>query len=183
VHIVQSVNDSEIERPPPLPLLASGREQLIGQIMALMQEIGHHSRLSLAECLTTKGLQMAHWMVLHLLSEVKALGATGPTMRSLGDLVGMPPSSMTGVVDVLDKHGFVERVGDSQDRRVIRLRITTTGQDFLADIQHWMNTEYASVLSPLVEEDLMTLKQLFDRMLVHFRALGDRKLGETRQGV
>jgi DNA-binding MarR family transcriptional regulator len=168
--------------PEPMPEPMLVRQMLIGQIMTSMQEIGHRSRLALAQYLTSQGLQMAHWMVLHLLSESKALAAPGPTMRSLGDLVGMPPSSMTGVVDALDRHGFVERIGDNQDRRVIRLRITVAGEDFLGSIQHWMNIEYASVLSPLVKEDLMTLKQLFDRMLGHFRTLGDSKQGETKRG-
>jgi DNA-binding MarR family transcriptional regulator len=65
-------------------------------------------------------------------SQLKAMAAFHEDRRySMGELckianVKMP--SMTEVVDRLEKEGFVERVRDSEDRRVVRVQLTSSGR-------------------------------------------------------
>jgi len=65
-------------------------------------------------------------------SQLKAMAAFHEDRHySMGELckianVKMP--SMTEVVDRLEKEGFVERIRDTADRRVVKVRLTQTGK-------------------------------------------------------
>lgn len=60
-----------------------------------------------------------------------------PTMSQLCDHLGLASSTVTDLVDRMERTGLVERVRDSEDRRVIRLQVTERGQEvFNAVIGH-----------------------------------------------
>jgi DNA-binding MarR family transcriptional regulator len=67
------------------------------------------------------------------LSEIKALAAfRGDKEYTMGELsknaqVAMP--SMTEMIDKLEKNGMAERSRDTNDRRVVKVRLTDKGQD------------------------------------------------------
>ena len=72
----------------------------------------------------------------------KKYGITGPQLwviktisldgrLSLGDLgkrMYLQPSTITGLIDVLEQKGYVARVRDREDRRVIKVQLTPRGQ-------------------------------------------------------
>jgi DNA-binding MarR family transcriptional regulator len=72
-------------------------------------------------------------------------GITGPQLWALktisqheelflGELskgMYLHPSTITGLIDRLEKKGFVERYRDQGDRRVIKLRLTPSGKDLI----------------------------------------------------
>ena len=55
------------------------------------------------------------------------------TMSELCEYTKMTKQQMTKVVNKLVEHGFVERIYDSSDRRIIRLRLTETAHGYLHD--------------------------------------------------
>jgi len=69
-------------------------------------------------------------------------GITGPQLwaiktislegrLSLGDLgkrMYLQPSTITGLIDVLEQKGYVGRVRDREDRRVVKVQLTPRGQ-------------------------------------------------------
>ena len=67
------------------------------------------------------------------LSEIKALTAfRGDKDYTMGELsknaqVAMP--SMTEMIDKLEKHGMAERYRDANDRRVVKVRLTSKGKN------------------------------------------------------
>ena len=72
----------------------------------------------------------------------KNYGITGPQLwviktislngkLSLGDLgneMYLQPSTITGLIDVLEQKGYVGRVRDRKDRRVVKVQLTSKGQ-------------------------------------------------------
>jgi len=72
----------------------------------------------------------------------KKYGITGPQLwviktislngkLSLGDLgkeMYLQPSTITGLIDVLEQKGYVGRVRDREDRRVVKVQLTPKGQ-------------------------------------------------------
>ena len=72
----------------------------------------------------------------------KNYGITGPQLwaiktvslngkLSLGDLgnrMYLQPSTITGLIDVLEKKGYLARVRDREDRRVVKVQLTPKGQ-------------------------------------------------------
>jgi DNA-binding MarR family transcriptional regulator len=51
----------------------------------------------------------------------------GRTMTELSQLLGADNSSMTGLIDRLEKSGFVRRLASPEDRRALRIHITPDG--------------------------------------------------------
>ena len=72
----------------------------------------------------------------------KSYGITGPQLwviksiflngkLSLGDLgkgMYLQPSTITGLIDALEQRGYVARVRDQEDRRVVKIQLTPKGQ-------------------------------------------------------
>jgi DNA-binding MarR family transcriptional regulator len=55
-------------------------------------------------------------------------------LGELADDLAMSPRNVTGLVDHLEKQGFVERVPDTEDRRSIRARLTPAGREVIESI-------------------------------------------------
>lgn len=66
--------------------------------------------------------------------------ASRPTMRELGEQLGLSSPAVTGLVDRLTDAGLARRVPDREDRRVTRLELTAQAHDLAA-----------SHLAPVVE--------------------------------
>lgn len=72
----------------------------------------------------TTDLTATQWVVLAQLAEQPASGAmTGNIARSLH----VTPAVVTGMIDLLERGGYVRREADAEDRRVVRVVITKSG--------------------------------------------------------
>ena len=63
----------------------------------------------------------------NVLSALVAAGA-GISQRELGDVLVVDRSNVTGLVDRMEKAGWVKRVDDPADRRVYRITLTASGR-------------------------------------------------------
>ncbi len=63
--------------------------------------------------------------------EAPELAIHGETMGKLSDRLGVRQNALTQAADRLVKHGLAERLSDPNDRRVVRLRLTQTGNDWV----------------------------------------------------
>ncbi len=70
------------------------------------------------------GLTAAQYNVLNLL----ATEVGGLSQRQLGDLLVVDRSNVTGLVDRLEKAGWVRREDDPRDRRIYRVSLTPLGR-------------------------------------------------------
>ncbi len=59
-------------------------------------------------------------------------GEGDPSQRELAGSLGLPASRVVGLVDRLERAGFVRRAGDETDRRAHRIRLTPEGARHLA---------------------------------------------------
>ena len=98
-------------------------------------------------------------------SQLKAMAAFHENRQySMGELckianVKMP--SMTEVVDRLEKEGFVERIRDTEDRRVVRVQLTKDGKKAHDNILKTREQELANIFGCLDEKErLRFLKAL-----------------------
>ncbi len=95
------------------------------------------------------------------LSEIKALGAfRGDKDYTMGELsknaqVAMP--SMTEMVDKLEKHGIAERYRDENDRRVVKVRLTSEGKRLRKEFMQKRLKEMKEIFGKLSEIELNDL--------------------------
>ena len=101
---------------------------------------------------------------LHVLEAVSDLTAQSRnTMTAIADALSIRVSSLTAAVNTLVRKGYLERRGEPEDRRVIRVRLTEKGEqanhlhsrfhaDMIAGVAQGLNEEELDVLVHSLEQ-------------------------------
>lgn len=104
------------------------------------------------------------WMGLPLtMAQLKSLffisnqGSTNS--GKLAAALGVTPTNVTGIIDRLVKQGLVSRTEDMQDRRVLLLQATGTGEKLVAKLRERRRSYLSEVLARLSVDELATLAQ------------------------
>ena len=79
------------------------------------------------------------------------------TMSEIANALGVSLSAITGIIDRMVKHGYVERIRDESDRRLVRVQLTEKGNINLDQILDHKNDHLRAILSTLNAEDRTTL--------------------------
>ena len=113
---------------------------------------------------------------------IKIIGIEGEMMPStIGKYVGMNKSSLTHLVDDLEKKGIVYRKNDPQDRRKVLVSLTSKGlkcYDYLSKITAEMADE---VLEHVDEEELDDLIQSLETMTRVLRKVEAAEMPDPRK--
>jgi DNA-binding MarR family transcriptional regulator len=105
-------------------------------------------------------------------------GITGPqlwVLRSIADNDGLPlgklskmmylhPSTVTGVIDRLEAKGHVERDRDRADRRVVKVRLTSTGAALVKEAPSPIQGKMIYGLRKLRRKDLDVIYQSVQKL-------------------
>lgn len=75
------------------------------------------------------------------------------TMSDIAKKMGHSTAAATGLVDRLEKLGYVERVHAAEDRRKIMVRITTKGTEMVARMRREIAMNLADIMSEMDEEE------------------------------
>lgn len=99
------------------------------------------------------------------LALLRALAANGPMItRELGGRFGVPMSTMTGLVDRMEKKGLVRRVLHRRDRRSIELEATPAGSQALREHARVMEAMARGMLEAIPERDQKVLITVLRRI-------------------
>ena len=109
--------------------------------------------LNLSKELNRGNLSYSQFFLLTYLSSEEYL-----TMSDLAKKMGHSTAAATGLVDRIEKLGYVERVHGSEDRRKIMVRITSKGVGLVAHLRKEIATDLASILSSMDEEAAETVE-------------------------
>lgn len=74
------------------------------------------------------------------------------TMSDIAKKMGHSTAAATGLVDRLEKLGYVERVHAAEDRRKIMVRITSKGVDLVSRLRAEIATDLAGILAGMDED-------------------------------
>jgi DNA-binding MarR family transcriptional regulator len=99
------------------------------------------------------------------------LHRAGPcTQRELSQLLRCTPRNVTGLVDALQRSGFVERTAHPADRRAIIVRLSGQGESVIAGWGADREHGTAHVLGGIPTKDLAVFSAVLDQVLVRLRA-------------
>lgn len=100
------------------------------------------------------------------------LGHDGPlTMGELAHRLGVTEKGVTGVGDRLEEHGFCQRERDTEDRRVVRLRLTGKGEEFFELAHQRVEKKLGFLLDALTAADRDALFRILERLGDHLERL------------
>lgn len=74
-------------------------------------------------------------------------------MSELASIMQVTTAAMTGVVDRIVKYGYVKRVYDPEDRRIIKVRLTPKGKELVNKVNLQRKQMLISIFGKLSEKD------------------------------
>lgn len=86
-------------------------------------------------------------------------------MTDLAHFMGVTTAAMTGVVDRLVRYGYVERIYDSKDRRIIKVKMLANGQRLVRKINNQRRQMVIQIFGKISEAD----RQDYLRILTQIR--------------
>src|SRR5437868_9762752 len=101
-------------------------------LLELVERLGNLMRAELRRSGSDESLQPVH---LHALIYLSKANRYSNTPQALADYLGLTKGTISQTLLLLDRRGLIERFEDEIDRRVVRLRLSTAGEQFLADAQ------------------------------------------------
>lgn len=105
----------------------------------MVERLGNLMRTELRKSGTDESLQPVHLQALIYLGKANRYSNTP---QALTDYLGLTKGTVSQTLLLLDRRGLIERYQDDLDRRVVRLRLSSAGEQFLYESQPtlaWQN--------------------------------------------
>ncbi len=100
-------------------------DTIITDFRATMSEL----KCASSERLLRLGISMAQLNIMYTLQRSGEM-----TMSHLADVLNVSFSSATGLIDRMEERSFIERIRVPEDRRIVVVRLTPTGEALLEEI-------------------------------------------------
>lgn len=108
----------------------------------------------------------------------------GPrTPAELADAAKVTRATMTGLIDTLERDGYVKRVPDPVDRRMMSVLLTPKGEKFLIEFLPGHFKAIATLMSPLSEAERKTLVRLLGKIQEQAALLNPKNEPEPSSAV
>jgi DNA-binding MarR family transcriptional regulator len=118
--------------------------------------------------LAARGLTAARAEVLWTLHR------SGPrTLRELSQVLKCTPRNVTGLVDALERNGFVERTAHPSDRRAVVVRLSEQSRALIDSWRTDREHGSARVLGGIDADQLAVFSAVLDQVLHRLRAADD----------
>jgi len=91
----------------------------------------------------------------------------GLKANELGKRAGLEPSTMTGLLDRMERDGLVKREPDPNDRRANRIHLTQEGVDAEVSATKVVSTTLKKVFRTISKKDIETTKNLLRTILLN----------------
>ena len=137
------------------------RLRLIDEIERLTQELAQRGRYQFAVRLADFGLTIPQYFALATIERLEA----GATMGEVGEAIQAPASSMTSIVDRLERLGLVERHPHPLDRRAVVTRATLAGAKVVREVEALSRRDLVGALDGMDNADLARFVTLLDKLL------------------
>lgn len=90
----------------------------------------------------------------------------GLTLAELSRKLLVTAGNVTGLIDRMERMGWVKRVPDDADRRVTRVQLTAAGRAAAAKLIPLHASDIEKLFSVLNEREKSQLRQLLDKVIV-----------------
>jgi DNA-binding MarR family transcriptional regulator len=117
------------------------------------------------------GISGSQWGALRTLYRAETEGSPRLRLTDLSDRLLVRPPSITGVIDRLERLGYVVRTNSAVDLRSKEVRLTDAGRELVARILTGHKTQIAAVMDGLVADDQLHLRSLLDRLGCHLEGM------------
>jgi DNA-binding MarR family transcriptional regulator len=118
----------------------------------------------------TKGLASQFGLTGPQLTVIKLLETfDNLSLSSLSERIRAQNSTVTGIIDRMEREGLVRRERSTSDRRVVHIRLSDKGQKLARQIQVEPMEIFRGALLSLSQADLRDLLRIMNRLQKHVR--------------
>ncbi len=117
------------------------------------------------------GISRSQWGVLRVLQRVEGVGSPGLRLMDLGERLLVRPPSVTGLVDRMERLGYVVRNSYADDLRGREVRLTAAGRDLIARVLGNHAVQIATVMGGLDKQEQKQLIPLLERLSSHLEEM------------
>ena len=93
----------------------------------------------------------------------------GLKVIDLGRKINLEPSSMTGLLDRMERDEFVKRIMDPNDRRAQRIVLTDYGKSIISDVIEIIFKFLDKVFENIPKQDIETTKSVLRKVLLNIK--------------
>ncbi len=163
--------------PPPLnPELKSDVDQVLEAIIYLYTE----SRRITKELAKRADLTGPQLTVVKLLEQVGDL-----SLSELSDKIRAQNSTVTGIIDRMEREGLVLRERSKEDRRVVHIKLTAKGHTLAKEIPVEPMEIFKGALESLSVQEMRDLMRIMTKVAKRVKQIVRRDVGEpvTTAGI
>ena len=118
----------------------------------------------------TKGLARTFGLTGPQLTVIKILEELGDlSLSGLSARIKAKNSTVTGIIDRMEREGLVERKRSEADRRIVLIRLTDKGHDLAESIEVKPMQLFRQALRSLPRRDLEELFRILEKLQSHVR--------------
>ncbi|WP_445491875.1 MarR family winged helix-turn-helix transcriptional regulator [Niallia sp. 03133] len=125
---------------------------------------------------TIYGFKRSEMMMLFVIHRRNEQGEKAITVSEISSILQITSPSVTQVINVLERDGYVERINDEKDGRIVRIVLTEKGKSVTKEIHKKIEEKYMKLVEHLGEEKSKLLISLLEEVNVFF--LTDKPDGE-----
>ena len=137
-------------------------ENIASNIFSVLPLLKKHP-LQISALQSEQGIPVSQVQVLSMLSERDCLSVSEISKR-----LGIAKPNITPLVDKLVNEGYVDRVRDTVDRRVVNVMLMPAGRDKLESIRMFITEQVGAWVEPL---SIVNLRELNDALSTISRLL------------
>jgi len=115
------------------------------------------------------GIKPSEFLLLHLLIEHCDDTSVGMRVTEISEKLEITPSGVTHTINSLEKGGFIERLADPNDRRIVLVRATDKSKDIIKKLYAERVQFLEGLVSFLGEHDSKEFIRLFSKALDYFK--------------
>ena len=144
-------------------------DQILEAVIYLMTETRRITK-ELARRANLTGPQLT---VIKILEQIGDL-----SLSELSDKLRAQNSTVTGIIDRMEREGLAQRVRSTEDRRVVRIRLTEKGAKLAQEIPVEPMVILRNALASLTVSESKELLRIFTKVAKRIRAIVRRDVGE-----
>jgi DNA-binding MarR family transcriptional regulator len=114
------------------------------------------------------------------LTVIKMLESVGDlSLSDLSDRIRAQNSTVTGIIDRMEREGLVQRARSTEDRRVVKIRLTPKGQGLAKEIDVEPMEVFRNALSGLSAAEMRDLLKILTKIARRVQSIVRREVPEA----
>ncbi len=133
-----------------------------GRLADIFTVLQRSFALNLSKELALSNVSFSQYCLLSFFREHEQL-----MMSEIAQRMGHSTAATTGIVDRLEKLGYVRRVKGREDRRKIFVQITTTGQALMGEVRADMVANLLKMMAVLEPAERKSWLQIYEKIFTY----------------